>query len=206
MEIRQKKFKFTLSKKWFNNSPFLTYIANANSIIIELAEELFTSLLKSSINKINDPELIEEVKLLLGQESWHKFNHKEFNAEIGKFYNLEDIIMELRASVLTSSVKIKKFENRVLISSSFERIAGRTSTSIICKLLKKTDPGVKEFWEWHKLEELEHKPTVIKYNKYFNNSYLKEKIFDFFFLVWYVKYLFKISYVQFKQDRQNATI
>lgn len=205
MEIRQKKFKFKDNKYWFNNSALLTYIGNANSLIIELAEELFTNLLKTSISKIEDEGLKEEVKILLGQESWHKYNHKEFNTEVCKYFNLDDAIKELRASVLTESSKIRKLENRVLICSSFERIAGRTSTEIICKLLNNSDPVVKEFWEWHKLEELEHKPTVIRYNKYFNKSFFKEILFDLFFIRWYLKHLLKITFIQLRQDIKNAT-
>lgn len=204
MEIRQKKYNFNFKKYWFNDSVFLTYIANANSLIIELAEELFVNLIKNSLSKIENQELKEEVKVLLAQESWHKYNHKSFNKNISKYYDLEETIKELRLSVLTESKKIRKMENRVLICSSFERIAGRTSTHVICNLLNSKDPIVKEFWEWHKLEEIEHKPTVIKYNKYFNKSFFKELLFDVFFIRWYFKHLLKIFYIQFKQDIKNA--
>lgn len=205
MEVRTVKFEFNFKKIWFNNNRILTYLANANSLIIELAEELFTNVIKTTRNKVKDEKLRQELDILLAQESWHKYNHAAFNSHIKKTYSLDAAIIDLRKSLLKYSTKIKKQENRVLICSSFERIAGRTSTYIICKLLNNSDKTVKDFWEWHKLEENEHKSTVVNFNKYFNKSILKAVVYDFYFLVWYLKYLLKLVCVQLKQDIKNAT-
>lgn len=204
MEIRKHKYDFNFRKYWFNDSKLLTYFANANSLIIELAEELFTNVIKTTRNKIKDDILRYELDILLAQESWHKYNHAAFNSHIKKTYFLDDAVKDLRTSLLKYSTKIKKQENRVLICSSFERIAGRTSTYITCKLLNNSDKVVKDFWEWHRLEENEHKSTVVNFNKYFNKSTLKAVVYDFYFLIWYFKYLLKLAYVQFKQDTKNA--
>jgi predicted metal-dependent hydrolase len=207
MEIRTKKYQFNFRKKWFNDSSLLTYLGNANSIIIELAEDLFTRVIKSIGEKITDSDLKEDVSILLAQESWHKYNHQNFNAQIGKYYDLTGIVTGLRTSLLTASTKIKKIENRVLLCYCFEKFAGRTSTAVICRLLNNSDPVVKDFWEWHKLEEYEHKDTVNRLYKYYDASLIKSFIFQLFFVKWYITNLARICFELYKQDKEHyATV
>jgi len=75
---------------------------------------------------------------------------------------------------------------------SFEKYAGRLGTCIVCSLLKNQDKTVKDFWEWHKLEELEHKDTVVKMYEYFNPKKLFQLKSELIFVIWYVKVLFTL--------------
>ena len=204
MEIRQRKYEFTFKKYWFNDSVWLTYLGNAHSLLFEVSEEIALKVIKFNNKKIKDIELNKEVDILYAQECWHRFNHQKFNEQIGKFYDIEKLRLLTRsmlAGTLTKS-SLGKLSDTV----SFEKYAGRVGTCIICGLLNNQDKTVKDFWEWHKLEELEHKNTVVKMYKYFNPKKLFQIKNEVVFVIWYVKVLFALINEFYYQDKNSEYI
>lgn len=204
MEIRQRKYEFTFKKYWFNDSVWLTYLGNAHSLLFEVSEEIALKVIKFNNKKIKDIELNKEVDILYAQECWHRFNHQKFNERIGKFYDIEKLRLLTRsmlAGTLTKS-SLGKLSDTV----SFEKYAGRVGTCIICGLLNNQDKTVKDFWEWHKLEELEHKNTVVKMYKYFNPKKLFQIKNEVVFVIWYVKVLFALINEFYYQDKNSEYI
>jgi len=204
MEIRQRKYDFAFKKYWFNDSKWLTYFGNANSLLFEVSEEIATKVIKFNNKKIKDVELNKEVDILYAQECWHRFNHQKFNEQVGKFYNIEKLRSITRSMLAVTLTKnsLGKLSDVV----SFEKYAGRLGTCIVCSLLKNQDKTVKDFWEWHKLEELEHKDTVVKMYEYFNPKKLFQLKSELIFVIWYVKVLFTLIKEFYNQDEKIASI
>jgi predicted metal-dependent hydrolase len=198
MEVRPKKFTFNLSRYWFNNDRFKTFYWNANSIIFEHSEYVYCKTLNQLKNKINDPDLLEEIDTVFKQESWHSLNHREFNNQIKKYYDI--IPVEKKAKQLTFFTNFLKGERKLSYTICFELFVINIIKPLFKKNFYNTDEEVVKFWKWHSLEEIEHNQTGPKIYNYFGYSKIKNKLHFIVFGYFYIKYLIWSILYFYKQD------
>ena len=68
-----------LPRYWFDNSPLKTHYMNAISIITPVSELAVIHALKETREFVKDPALKDQITIMIAQESWHSFSHKNYN-------------------------------------------------------------------------------------------------------------------------------
>jgi len=162
----RRDFKFKLPKDraldWHNEGRHVTAFLNTLSVFFPVGERFFIAAVRNYRDQIQDPELQRAVTAFIGQEAMHGREHEDYNellAEAGlPVVRQEQEIKALldwvqkhlpQSTQLSATIALEHFTaflaDRVL---SDERVVG------------KGDPAFAKLWNWHALEETEHKAVA----------------------------------------------
>lgn len=176
-KIRARKVNFQLSadipKIWHGNSLIMTHFFNGINLFLPTFELMMVRVMKSQLNSIEDSELKTQICGFIGQEASHSQTHHQYNQillkqgykfekwlKIGDFILTE--ILEKRLGKLLSLATIAGFEHLTTLLAE-----------IVLKvdMLEPADLRMKELWNWHAAEEIEHSSLAFIYLQTVNNSY-----------------------------------
>ena len=162
MPVRR-NLSFKLPKEkindWNGNGLHFTQFLNTLSIFFPAGERFFIESVRNYRKELKDEELQEAVRAFIGQEGLHSREHIEYNE-----------------AMAASGMPLERYENRVKVLLKFiKKAAPRDQqlaitcalehlTAILAKtllehdhVLKGSDERYKALWQWHALEETEHK-------------------------------------------------
>ncbi|MEO0589368.1 MAG: metal-dependent hydrolase [Pseudomonadota bacterium] len=166
IEPRNRRFELeaALGSDWFDNDPFHTAIFNAFSISFPSGEKEFMDTVRHFEGQIKDEKLLTEVRGFYQQEGIHTREHLRYNRMLCKArgYNLEHLerpftqLMERMRSDprATPEVRLAATVGLEHFTAGFAEVLLKTS------YLDKADPKLRELWQWHSLEEMEHKAVA----------------------------------------------
>jgi len=171
-------WKKQYKRHWFGGCSLKSNWMNALSTTFPYAERFFIESVKQYQSQIQDPELAEQVKGFIGQESAHRVEHDRFNKLlISEGYPVKK--MEARVDKLFNWVrKNPDPEVKLALTCALEHF-----TTILCTEVLKTpafhepmQDEHKRLWCWHCLEEIEHKTVAYDVYNSINGSYRKRII------------------------------
>ncbi len=162
---RRKSFDLgtCLASDWHGGSAFRTAWFNAMSLLFPLGEKFFIDSVCHFQDEIADPRLQDEIAAFRAQEATHRVQHQKYN----------ELLCELRDYDLPRFEKDERermaWAYREL--SARRRLAGTVAnehlTAIMANdmlmnqdILTGADPQVANLWEWHGVEETEHKAVA----------------------------------------------
>lgn len=162
--VRQMNFDFSeqIQRYWYGNSPFKTHFFNSITLLFPDGEQFMLRTVKRQIKQIDNPQLKQEALAFVGQEAQHAVQHEKFwNNLRQQGYEFDTYLRFLRF------ILFKICENRLSLELKLAMIAGvEHFTNVIAELTLKgelfaeADPKLKELFEWHSAEEIEHKTVA----------------------------------------------
>jgi predicted metal-dependent hydrolase len=157
-----------LPKYYFGGSPFKTHFLHALSLAFPNGERFFIDSIKSYQDRITDPELKEQVAVFIKQENWHSFAHQQYNQWV-KSQGLPTDVVQAQAAART--VKLKRTQPEIVWLETTVAIEHLTAIMSAHHLrneyrMKEVCPYIKELWEWHMIEEVEHKAVAMDVANY----------------------------------------
>lgn len=162
---RRKSFDVeeALASDWHGGSAFRTAWFNAMSLLFPLGEKFFIDSVVHFEDEIDDPRLRAEIGAFRAQEATHRMQHQRYN----------ELLCELRGYSLE---RFEKHERERMAwayreLSAKRRLAGTVAnehlTAIMAHdmlsrrdVLAGADPHIAALWEWHGIEETEHKAVA----------------------------------------------
>jgi len=153
------------AKYYFDNDPFKTHFMNALSILFPEGERFFIRSVLAYRDRIDDPKLQQEIREFCAQEAQHTLVHEAMNAlaarhgypvarleswirrDLRRFSNRGKRSKAARRAALAMTVCMEHF-TAIL---AFQVLTNAEATQ------KGLDPAAKALFEWHALEETEHK-------------------------------------------------
>lgn len=165
---------------WLDGDIFRTQLANTVSLLFPDAEGFFIRTVKKFLPKVYDSKLKNDIQGFIGQEMQHKKTHER------TWLMMEDQGFHIHGFLeFYNSFSFRLFENlfpdklNLSIVSGLEHFTALFSESILKEdLLKNSDPILKDIFEWHCAEELEHKHVAFDLLKNEDDSY-RLRIFGF---------------------------
>lgn len=162
MPVRR-NLSFKLGKNrvhdWNGNGLHFTQFLNTLSIFFPAGERFFIDSVRNYRDQIDDPELKEAIRNFIGQEGLHSREHIEYNQ-----------------ALVDAGLPVAKYEGyvKVLLDNLKKTLPHNTQLAATCALehltavmakallenehvLGGSDERYKALWEWHALEETEHK-------------------------------------------------
>ncbi|MEM7184407.1 MAG: metal-dependent hydrolase [Spirochaetota bacterium] len=163
IKVRNPGFTFpdTISKYWLDGSIFKTSLLNSFTLEFPSAEKLFGRSAKKHLPGKDKPELRQAALAFIGQETQHSKQHLQF------WKNLQNQGYDLKPFANFLDHTIEFFESRLTDGQVLATITGfEHYTALLAELAIKNDllagaePSMKELFEWHIMEELEHKAVA----------------------------------------------
>lgn len=153
-----------LARDWYDNHPFKTAWYNSMSITFPLGEKFFIDSVRAFSDQVTDPKLQEEIRGFCGQEGFHRREHDRYNRTLCQLRGYDLQYLEGRLA------KKLAFTRKML--SPLEQLAVTAALEHITAILAESgldpdnpdalsmDPTMRELWDWHAVEELEHKSVA----------------------------------------------
>lgn len=150
------------SKNWHEQGPFITHFFNALSLLFPQGELFFMDSVRHYRSRIEDPQLKKEIQGFIGQEAMHSREHVTYNNQLQS--------AGLPAHLLDRRLKFILDLQKKHLPASFNlavTLALEHYTAMLAEILL-SDPsrlgdsvkGYRQMWNWHALEETEHKAVA----------------------------------------------
>lgn len=211
----RRDYRFNLQSKnshnWNGAGVHWTQFLNTLSIFFPEGEKFFINSIRHYKDQINDPDLKDAVKFFISQEGSHTREHIAYNKALAgagmPVTELETLVKKLL------SFASKKFPKplQLAITIALEHITAILADILLRddSFLKNSDYEYRALWEWHALEEIEHKSVA--YDVYCDvigkgfNAYAL-RVFAFLLanaIFWTMVYRFYYKMVKSSKEHKN---
>lgn len=163
LKVRQMGFVFaeSIPKHWLDNNAYKTHLLNSLTLFLPDVEHYLNRTIKKAQPQINDPALKIQTQGFVGQEGQHAKQH-------GKFWqNLQQQGYTIAPFLKTVKTLLHRVEQLSSLSLNLAIGAGLEHlTTLMASLaleedfLDHAEPTMKELFEWHAIEEIEHRSVV----------------------------------------------
>ena len=174
--IRRPRLSFLarMNPVFVEGQPELSYVLLGLSLSLPYLEPFVIRTMKSSKLRVTDPALREAIDLLSAQEAQHVRLHTRFNKAVcEKFPELEALEQEL-AQDCQRFTETRSLEWRLAYVEGVEAFTVALAGFLFEEqLLRDAEPNVRDLFEWHILEELEHRSVAFDVHRHLNGSYLQ---------------------------------
>jgi predicted metal-dependent hydrolase len=152
-----------IPRHWCRNEPFATHLLNALSSVFPIGERFFVrSVLHHSETFADDPRLSAEVHAFAAQEGLHNREHDR---------HIEMLVKQGYCGVLTRNRLIDglfRWLNKwqpvtsLAATAALEHLTATLSRVVLSddRVVHGMDPRMRSLWQWHALEESEHKAVA----------------------------------------------
>lgn len=174
--VRHKIFNFPeqIDRYWYSNSPFKTHFFNSITLLFPDGEQFMLRTIKRQIKQIENVQLKQEASAFIGQEAQHAVQHEKFWHNLWQQgYKFDTYLRFLRF------ILFNVCEHHLSIKFKLAMIAGvEHFTNVIAELTLKeelfveAEPIMKELFEWHAAEEIEHKTVAYDVFQSITKNYL----------------------------------
>jgi len=174
-ERLRQKWDSDLDWYWNDNSAFKTHFLNALSITLPACERFFIDTVKPYLKSAN-PELKPELIEFIRQEGNHSYAHTHYNDW------LEEGGLQVSHLQKTSNKKWRwvrrhlSLKNRLAITICVEHITVCYAAVFLSQpeILDKMSPHFRSLWQYHAVEEIEHKSVTMNlWNQIGGGEWLK---------------------------------
>lgn len=149
-------------KYWFANNAVLSLATSVFSIYIPRGEKFFIKSVRYFEDQITDPELKAKVADFIKQEANHYQAHDRFNASLKE--KGIDVDKEIATAEKMFSLMEKWLPRKTQLGITVfaEHITATGAKQMLKNpaIAEYQDPEVRRLWEWHAVEEIEHKSVA----------------------------------------------
>lgn len=152
-----------LASDWHGGSAFRTAWFNAMSLLFPLGEKFFIDSVCHYLKEIDDPRLLNEIASFRAQESTHRVQHQKYNELLCKLrdYDLARFEEHERKRMAWAYRELPA-RRRLAGTVANEHLTAIMANDMLSKqdALIDADPQIARLWEWHGVEETEHKAVA----------------------------------------------
>ncbi|MFK4204074.1 metal-dependent hydrolase [Acinetobacter junii] len=154
---KNKKFSF-----YYEDNSVVTSLFVVLSAMFPPGEMFFIESVRNVRDQLTDEKLLEDIRNFIAQEAFHSREHKSLNEHLIQTNYPE--VVEIEA---LTKARLDKFRKLPKVEQLAATVVMEHFTATLARLLL-TDPLIKQkttqesrnLWEWHALEELEHKSVA----------------------------------------------
>ncbi|HUP92981.1 MAG TPA: metal-dependent hydrolase [Solimonas sp.] len=147
---------------WHAAGPQVTHFFNALSVFFPVGERFFIASVRNYRERIADPELREAVTAFIGQEAMHGREHEAYNRLLQDAGIPAARLEQLVAFFLGTAQKRLPKSWQLATTLALEHHTAIIADLLLARpeLLAGSDPAFRRLWQWHALEETEHKAVA----------------------------------------------
>jgi hypothetical protein len=162
---RRTSFSFqSISKHWLAGNPVRTHFFNAINLFVVSFEDFMGRVMRSRLPHLEDAGFKQQVRGFIGQESTHAYVHAKYLTQLREQgFQIDGY---LAASERIFTVLFEKWlGSRISVATiaGFEHLTALLAEIILSgRMVQDAEPAMKEMWEWHAAEEIEHKSLAFE--------------------------------------------
>ena len=161
---RRHEIAHALAGDWFGGHAFKTAWFNAMSITFPLGEKFFIDSVRHYSDRIDDPKLQEDIRGFCGQEGFHRREHDLYNRTLCDLrgYDLQYLEGRLAKNIALSNKYYSPLQ-QLAMTAALEHITAimaESSLSDGSPMNEVGDAAMRDLWDWHAAEEMEHRPSL----------------------------------------------
>ena len=177
---RQHQISASLSRDWLDKHAFKTAWMNSMSITFPLGEKFFIDSVRHFVDRVTDSKLKNEIRGFCGQEGFHRREHEHYNQALCASRGYDLVYLEGRLEKnITLAKKWLSPIDQLAMTTALEHITAIMAEQILLDsnhLLAGAEQPMRELWEWHAAEEMEHKSVTFDVYKVVGGSEKKRKV------------------------------
>jgi hypothetical protein len=162
---RRTAFSFhSVPRHWLAGNPVRTHFFNAINLFVVSFEDFMGRVMRSRLPYLEDAAFQRQVRGFIGQESTHAYVHAKYLAQLREQGFRIDGYLAASERVFTGLFE-KWLGGRVSLATiaGFEHLTALLAEIVLAdRMLQGAEPAMKEMWEWHAAEELEHKSLAFE--------------------------------------------
>ncbi len=158
LTVRDERFnRNTTPRRWWAGEPFGTAWHNALSATFPRGEAFFIEAVKAH-REGAEPKLEAEIRAFVKQEINHTREHIAFN-RLAESHGYDIKAIDKRVGEMLALTKDRPVIVNLAATMALEHYTAMMAYEFLAnpKHFKDADPEVRKMWEWHSVEEIEHK-------------------------------------------------
>lgn len=161
---------------WNDGDPILTRFFDALSVHFPDGERFFIQSVRNYQDKIQDPQLKEDVRNFFRQEAQHGIVHDQYNAVMeAQGIHVKKIVARMKFS-LRLIEKYLPAKYQLAFTAAFEHITASLGEGFMeeeGEMFRYAHPSMRAMFMWHGVEEVEHKAVAFDvYTKVAGGGYI----------------------------------
>lgn len=176
IQVRRVNFEFPtqIERYWFGKSAFKTHLFNSFTLGVPDIEKYLIRNVKKRINDIDNAQLKQEAQAFISQEGQHSLQHSKFWDNLRFLgYKFDTYLVWLRAILFNNLERRLSTNFNLAISAGIEHLTTLMAEyTLDADLFAEAEPELRELFEWHAVEEIEHKTVLYDVLQNATNSYL----------------------------------
>ena len=162
---RRKSFELeeVLASDWHGGGAYRTAWFNAMSLLFPLGEKFFIDSVCHFLDEIEDPKLRQEIASFRAQEATHRLQHQKYNELLCKLrdYDLDRFEKNERERMAWAYRELPA-RRRLAGTVANEHLTAIMANDMLSNqdIFNNVDPEIARLWEWHGVEETEHKAVA----------------------------------------------
>ncbi len=151
-----------LPRYWFASNPVATHMANGVNLLFPAGERFFIRSVKHFVDRIEDPELREQVKGFYAQEARHGAAHqRQFEALRAQGYDIDAFLRVYDRVAWGVLEPAFSPEVRLAVTTALEHYTAIMAEGALAHgTLDLAHPKMQALLKWHACEEIEHKAVA----------------------------------------------
>lgn len=162
-----------IPRYWYGDSPFITHFWDAMSTLFPQGEYFFIRSVENFKDEIKDPALKKQVNAFAGQERTHSREHGHFNDRLERMgYKVASWDAAIGKALAFAHTHLSP-RNQLALT-----VAAEHFTAILAEramfdpgIMGPMHPKMRSLWQWHGLEEMEHKAVAFDVYRAVGGSY-----------------------------------
>lgn len=147
---------------WMDGDPFKTRFFDALSLLFPHGERFFIDCVRDFSDRITDPTLKDQVRDFIFQEGQHGQQHTRFNNRLKEQSVDVDRLMGRHKELIDWTREHASRNQTLAQTAASEHITAMMAHGIMQDqhLLDGADPRMRAMYNWHAVEEIEHKAVA----------------------------------------------
>lgn len=155
-------FSRGVRKYWWGGSPALTHFLNVYTLLVPDNERYYIRALTPCVARLDDPAQRAELMQFFRQESLHGVAHQKYWAELeSQGCRVAPFVKAVDWLLYRMLEKLQPAPVKVSIVAAIEHINAYWGHEFIAgDLLREADEPLRQLFDWHFAEEIEHKAVA----------------------------------------------
>lgn len=160
-------------RRWFAGSVMASHLANGVNLLFPAGERFFVRSVRHYLDRVDDPELVAEVRGFFGQEGRHAQAHERFFDTLREQGYDIDTFLDMYDRVAWDVIeKHSPPALRLAVTVALEHFTAILAEDALTSgELDQAHPVMRSLLAWHAVEELEHKAVAFDVLRATNPSY-----------------------------------
>jgi predicted metal-dependent hydrolase len=165
IEPRDVRFSLGTDRRrhWHSADPVITHFFNGLSLMFPAGERFFMASVRSFLNRIDEPDLREQILRFLAQEGIHSREHDRYNRTLEtQGYWVANWLERATGVALDLTRRFTSQKWQLAITCAFEHFTAILAEVLLRdpQIMRDADPEYARLWRWHAVEETEHKAVA----------------------------------------------